>query len=83
MFELVTMVVRQGMLIGAGILVSKGYADSSLIEPIVAFGLAVFAVGWRVVEARYFKKILVQKVATETVKQVVKGEKLTDKIDNA
>lgn len=83
MFELATMVVRQAMLIGAGVLLSKGYIDSSLTEPIVAFGIAVFAVGWRVVEARYFKKILVQKVATETVKQVVKGEKLADKIENA
>lgn len=54
MYELVTTLVRQVLLLVGGALISKGMIDSSLLEPVVGVGVAAFAIGWAVIYRRFF-----------------------------
>ena len=38
--------IRYLMMIGAGWLVNKGFADQSMIEPIIGVGMTIAALGW-------------------------------------
>lgn len=46
MFELASTLIRYGLMILAGHLATQGYFDSTLVDYIASFGVALFAFLW-------------------------------------
>jgi hypothetical protein len=47
-----TMLVRYAMMMATGVLLSKGYIDSSVVEPLIGVGIAVAGFVWKKLEAK-------------------------------
>ena len=54
-YALIATIVRYGAMVFAGWLVNKGYADKSMIEPIVGLALGIAALLWYL-WGKYFPK---------------------------
>lgn len=45
-FDLLATAIRYAMMIYAGHLVTKGYIDASMVEPLIGFVVALSAIAW-------------------------------------